>query len=206
MLFNEIKNILIPIFNDLKDLISNRQVKNAIEELEMYERYVYNIDSFDSIQELRDAIKIEKSNFQKDFDLSILINDIGLLSLMGRLESGERSLDSSRLLKFSKVIELKSEAEKFLTSGSEVGIFFPYNPATGTSEWKDSLIADGCIALRLIYDLSRINKISSPKDTVSFLETLNILKEKNSIYILNLALDEETLTNLVELNIKFNIN
>jgi len=206
LLFQEIEKILSPVYDDLKNIIPDRRVSNTTEEIDIFRKYVFETSEIKSIEKLRSIINNEITKVPQEFDLNTFINDIGLISLIGRLENGERNLDPNRILKLSRVVKLKSEAQKLLISGSEAGMFTPYNQFTESIEWKDSLIADGCIALRLIYDMSKINITSTEKEVSPFIKTLQILKNKNSIYILKLALDEDFLIHLIKLNIKYDIN
>jgi hypothetical protein len=206
LLYEEIKNILIHVYNELKELVPQRQILNINQDLHLLERLIFNTEGIESITQLREIVEKERNNIHKEFDLGTFINDLGLISLMGRLANEDKHLDINTIMKISKIINNKEEAEKLLISGSNVGVFFPYNPSKKSCEWKDSLIADGCLALRLNYDLSQMSRSVSQKDISFFTETLRLLKEKNSIYILKLALDEASLSNLIKLNIEHNID
>lgn len=205
--YAEIKNILSPVFNELKKIISSKKKNNIIDELDIFEKYVFQANNINSIIELRDIIVKERKYNEKEIDLSSFINDIGLISLLGRLTHGDKHLSLENIVNWSHFFSIES-AEKLLKEGSNAGIFYPYNELTQSCEWKDSLIADGCLALRLNYDLSKINdtETSEERSFHSFMETLNTLKKKNSTYILKLALDEVSLNNLIKINIKHNID
>jgi hypothetical protein len=196
ILLREIENSLKPVY----DVLFNEA---------NYQGVSYN-DLVDAIKKLAtnnkagEDIKTELNDIlnslnDKKISLDDFIKHIGELYWATRFQANGQGLTQTLIEQHLPSLDFK----KFSKIGSEANIL-KKNEGKGNLDWNDSLIADGCLAILLLRELHRIK--SNPEDYQKFSGKLEGLRNENSVKILNLVLDFESMICLIKIICKTNIS
>ncbi|MEM8568450.1 MAG: hypothetical protein AAGF85_18460, partial [Bacteroidota bacterium] len=192
-LYTEISSLLTPVFNEISKNLENRAPSETKEQLDFIINTLENED-IKTIDDLRTKIEEYSESSRHPIDMVSLIKDLGKISFSGRISRGDNSLTVNKINKWSDIFKSEKEAIELLKSLGEHSILNEYINRYTQQSWKDSFVADGCIAIYFSYEIS-----SDALNNETIVETIRLLDDKNSLYVLRLALDEHVLLKLIKI-------
>lgn len=122
-------------------------------------------------------------------DLSDPILVFGLLSWTSRFNSESATLNANRIRLFAKnFVGTEQAAKALMYAGEKAGVF---KVSLELATWHDPLVSDTCAVLYLDNEIK--NRLSSPYGDQTIVSMVAALEKKESLDILQLALDPSSL-------------
>lgn len=198
--------LLRMLFDNIDDIQSspNELMKEAINRhLSSFEKVIlYQSKSDGGILRIVKQMLIDNEPREKILEVFRGKQKIDVTLLFGLLawhaNYGEQTgfLDAKLIPKWSSgMIPSEEVAHELLKAGRDAEVFIMYR---GGADWRDKIIAEGCTALYLIYEMDRMIHDSPEIVNNTIAQMIDKLASSNSIDILPLALDVPDMVRIVE--------